>query len=538
MDISKLSFINFIDAHVSVVSEKYKAMCIAYFDAITSGKEDAYKKSADAQLAREKIYSNKDDFAKIKEFIAANTIDDSVLKRQLEILSLLYQAKQVDENKLQAVISLQNKIESEFSIFRAELNGKKVTENDIKEILANSTSSDEVQEVRLAGKTVGNAVFSDVIQIVKMRNEIAKELWYNNYHEMSLMLDEQNPEEISQLFDELDVLTRDAFIKEKELVDIYLANKFSIKKEELMPRHYQDPFFQEAPKIYSTNIDYYYKDKDIVELSRSYYNDLGMSVDDILSNSDVYEREGKYQHACCIHIDKMGDVRIVCNIKQNAKRMSTQLHELWHAVYDKYLDFTIPYILRDPAHTFTTEAIAMMFGRFATNPQWIQDMIWISDDEKLKISNNCFDTLRLEQLVFSRRAQVMYRFEKSMYEDPTQDLNILRRDLVEKYQMLQRPKGRDTPDRASKIHVSCYPCYYHNYLLWELLASQIYYHIIENVLHSSEYQFQSFFKNKNVGDYLKENIFAAGRVYPRNTMIEKATWEKLTPKYYAKQFVK
>ena len=42
--------------------------------------------------------------------------------------------------------------------------------------------------------------------------------------------------------------------------------------------------------------------------------------------------------------------------------MNTQLHELGHAVYDKFLDYdTTPYILCEPAHTFTTEAIAMMF---------------------------------------------------------------------------------------------------------------------------------------------------------------------------------
>jgi peptidyl-dipeptidase A len=46
---------------------------------------------------------------------------------------------------------------------------------------------------------------------------------------MSLKLDEQDPEEISKLFDELDTLTRDAFIKEKHAIDEYLAKKFNIE---------------------------------------------------------------------------------------------------------------------------------------------------------------------------------------------------------------------------------------------------------------------------------------------------------------------
>ena len=87
-------------------------------------------------------------------------------------------------------------------------------------------------------------------------------------------------------------------------------------------------------------------------------------------------------------------------------------------------------------------------------------------------------------MVFSRWAQVMFRFEKSMYEDPDQDLNRRWWELVEKYQLLKMPAGRNEPDWAAKIHIALYPCYYHNYLLGELLASQLLYHIAGPVLKS------------------------------------------------------
>jgi peptidyl-dipeptidase A len=217
--------------------------------------------------------------------------------------------------------------------------------------------------------------------------------------------------------------------------------------------------------------------------------------------------------------------------------MNTMLHEFGHAVYDKNIDTTLPFILRDPAHTFTTEAIAMIMGRFSSNPQWLKDMAGISEEEKMKIAETCFKTLRLEQLVFSRWAQVMYRFEKEMYKNPDQDLNKLWWDLVEKYQMMKRPEGRNEPDWATKIHIATYPCYYHNYLLGELLASQLYYYIVGNVIKSDDYKFQSFAGNREVGNYLKEKIFMPGSRWYWNEMVEKATGEKLTAKYYAKQFV-
>ena len=72
---------------------------------------------------------------------------------------------------------------------------------------------------------------------------------------------------------------------------------------------------------------------------------------------------------------------------------------------------------------------------------------------------------RNELLIFSRWCQVMLRFEKAMYENPDQDLNRLWWDLVEKYQMVKRPAGRNAPDYGSKIHIVSAPVYYHNYMM-------------------------------------------------------------------------
>ncbi len=148
-----------------------------------------------------------------------------------------------------------------------------------------------------------------------------------------------------------------------------------------------------------------------------------------------------------------------------------------------------------------------------------------------------FQSLRLEQLVFSRWAQVMYRFEKAMYEDPEQDLNALWWQLVEKYQMIRKPEGRDNPDWASKIHVALYPAYYHNYLMGELLASQLHSHICNSILKSENSKLEAYVGRAEVGTFLIDNIFKPGRTMLWNDMIENATGEKLTAKYYAEQFV-
>jgi peptidyl-dipeptidase A len=48
------------------------------------------------------------------------------------------------------------------------------------------------------------------------------------------------------------------------------------------------------------------------------------------------------------------------------------LHEFGHAVYDKYLGDDLPFFLRETAHTLTTEAVAMLMGRFSRNAAWLE----------------------------------------------------------------------------------------------------------------------------------------------------------------------
>jgi len=534
----KEELVEFIKKHDSVVIPLSKEVNLAYWNAAISGTEEDFNKAQELQLKLIKIFADTIALGKLESIKISGLIADSLLTRQLDLLYNQFLMAKADTSKLNAIVKLETEIERKFSIFRTELNGKKMTDNDVEEILRTSRDVTKQKEVWMAQKKIGRVVAEDVKKLVKMRNEVAREMGFRNYHSMQLTLSEQDPGVVTELFDELDTLTKKSFSKAKEDIDTYLVTYYKVKnKTELMPWNYQNRFFQEAPKIYDVDLSGYYTGKNLESLTASFFYGIGLPIDGLLKNSDLYEKEGKNQHAFCTSIDRLKDVRVLCNLKSNSYWMNTMLHEFGHAVYDYNIDTTLPFTLREPAHTFTTEAIAMIFGRFSSNPQWLHDIAGISGEEKLKIADNCFKTLRLEQLVFSRWAQVMYRFEKAMYADPNQDLNKLWWDLVEEYQMIKRPEGRDEPDWASKIHVALFPCYYHNYLLGELLASQLYYYIVDNIIQSMDYRFQSFAGKPEVGTYLRENVFSVGSKYYWNTMIEKATGEKLTAKYYARQFV-
>ena len=539
-DVKKMEqeFKTFAEAIENEIAPIYTKSAEAYWNASISGADEDFAKSAEYEKQFNSILADKEKFAELKKFKESGLIRDELLKRHLDRMYNVFLGNQVDTVKLNAVTELQTEIVKKYNEFRPEVGGKKISDNDVEEILKTEKNSKKLQEAWEASKKIAPVVAEDIIKLVKMRNEIAKELGFNNYHEMSLSLSDQKPEDIAQLFDELDQKTAAAFKELKAEIDAELAKKCNVKPEELMPWHYQNRFFQEAPAIYEINLDPYYEGKDLVELTKKYYTSIGMDINDMVAKSDLFEKEKKNQHAYCIDIDRnTKDIRVLCNVKDNSRWMETMLHEYGHAVYFKYHDPKLPWTLREPAHTFTTEAIAMLFGRMASSPSFMLEMGIINEEEKAKIEETAKKILRLQQLVFSRWSQVMYRFEKGLYENPDQDLNKLWWDLVEKYQMAKMPEGRNLPDWASKTHIASSPCYYHNYHLGELLASQLYYYIKDNVIKAPEGTETSFYGNADAGKYLIDKVFMPGAEYYWNDMIEKATGEKLTAKYYAKQFV-
>jgi peptidyl-dipeptidase A len=530
-------FQQFLTSYEDQVIPLTRESNLAYFMATTSGEDSLYKKLENLEIELSKIYANKADFEILKRIKKSNTIQDPQLKRQLDIIYNRYLEKQIDEEILEEIISMQTALEKKYSMFRSEFDGRKYTDNEIENILATSRNSRTLEKAWKASKQIGMEVVADVIKLVDLRNSAAKELGFDNYHSMQLLVNDQDPAQIDALFYELDSLTRDSFIQLKSDVDRFLSRRYRRRTSALMPWHYQNRFFQEAPKIYNVDLDQFFRTRDIVELTRKYFTSLGLPIDDLIAKSDLYEREGKYQHAYCTDIDRKGDVRVVCNVQPNQRWMNTMLHEYGHAVYDKFNDRDLPWTLRQPAHTFTTEAIAMLMGNFASNPNWIGELLEISGSRMNRVAADCESSLRLETLVFSRWAQVMYRFEREMYANPDQDLNKLWWDLVEEYQMIKRPAGWNNPDWAAKIHVALYPAYYHNYLMGNILASQFYFYIGREVLKSENITQQTFYNRKEVGQYFIEKVFKPGSLYHWNDMITQATGEKLTAKYYALQFL-
>jgi peptidyl-dipeptidase A len=526
----------FLDKYFEDFSKAELEQTTAYWKAANSGKKEDFDAFADKDLALKVLHSDATRYAALKEILAAKDTLDPLTSRALVVADLQFKQNQLPKDILEKMSREQAAIEQLFNTYRADLGGKKYSNNDLLEMIAKEKRSDRRKAIWEALKQVGVEVAPRLIALAKIRNQAAGILGYANFWDMQVRLQEHDPAMLVSLFAELEKLTDEPFRAMKARMDGELSRRFDVKPEEMMPWHYDNPFFQSPPPSAKVDLDAFYKGKtkeEIVEIGKKFYGDIGLPLGDIVDRSDYYEREGKDQHAFCIAMDRKGDVRSLLNVKPTCEWMETMLHESGHAVYYKGLDFSLPYNLRESAHIFTTEAVAMLFGALAQNPAWMVAYAG-ADEKKVKAAEpDILEQRRREQLLFARWSLVMLNFEKALYENPDQDLNKLWYDDVERFQLLHRPADRNAPDWAAKPHFTIAAVYYHNYQLGELFAAQLRATLAKMAKHEGPASTLSFNGRKDFGEFLRTKVFYPGMTRPWPQFVEEATGQPLSPAAYA-----
>jgi len=517
---------NFIKAHEAKVIPIYKNLTQAYWNLTTTGKK-VYQEELDKwQYEHDQIYANPEEYEQLREWKEAGNVSEPLLKRQVEVLYRAYLFHQEDPEILKERVKLEGELTSLFTNFRSYLRGKTVSENEINQILHDETDTGLRKEAWESAKAIGSEAAPKILRLTELRNHRAQALGFRHYFHLSLTAQELEESELFSLFSQITDLSENSYLEAKEQLDEELAQRFRTPVKDLRPWHYADPFFQDAPPRKDLNLDPFFEHSNLEAITRATYDAMGWDIQDILERSDLYERPGKNQHGFCLDMNREGDIRVLCNVRKNARWMGTLLHEYGHAVYDKYISRELPFTLRTPSHIFTTEAVALFMDRLIYHPDWLTRWAGIEPAKVHPLIQPLQDYQRLKMLIFTRWVMVVVNFERNLYENPQADLNTLWWDLVERYQKVPRPDERNAPDWATKIHIATHPVYYQNYLLGQWMASQM----EERILH------QAHRISPEAGAYLRENLFSLGARYNWRDTVKIATGSPLSPAAFARQF--
>ena len=498
----------------------------AWWAASTHASPDANRRKAELELTRRQLLADREAFAAVRD-ARARTRDEGAVARQLDVLHDAMLPNQVPEELRRRIVDLETDVEATFTSFRGELDGEPVADNAILDILRGSVDGGLRRRAWESSKQVGAAVAGRVRELARLRNEAARAVGSRDYFALSLAVGEMDEGRLLATLDEVDRHTAAPFAAWKDTLDEALAVRFGVARGELAPWHFDDPFFQDPPARGAVDLDPLFADADLEALTVRTYDGLGLDVRPVLTNSDLYGRDGKNQHAFCIDIDREGDVRVLCNVEPSERWMDTMLHEFGHAVYNRGVDPSLPWLVRDAAHALTTEGVAMLFGRLVRSLDWLDRVAGVPAAELDRLRRPLAAARRAALLVFARWVLVVTHFERRLYADPDTDLDTLWWDLVERYQRVRRPAGRHEPDWAAKIHLAVVPVYYQNYLYGELFASQL-----ERALTDRA---GGFVDRREAGRFLTDAVFAPGAAGRWDHLVEGATGEPLTASHLAAQ---
>ena len=523
-----------LDRHVRLRAPLEKSSREADWNLARTAEERWESESARLSAEIRRLLSDSGVFAQLTGMRSSARPADPDLDRQLELLWLDHAANQADPALLEELAGLEARAESTYSKFRPTLDGASATENEIRAILRDENDVARRRRAWEASKAAGPVVAPLVLVMARRRNWIAAGRGARDFFAMDLARQEIDERFLFEVLGRLEQLTDDPHRRLIERLFAQLARRFGIRPDEVRPWHLTDPFFQEAISPEGLDLARFYEGVNLEDLAREAFTRMGFDVAPILARSDLYPREAKNQHAFCTHVDRTtDDVRVLCNLRSDEYWADTILHELGHAVYDESLDPSLPWRLREASHTLTTEAIALLFGRLATNPDWMIRVLGAKATEVEAIRGKAREHARTRQLLFPRWVLVMTNFERALYGGASaEELGPLWWDLVERFQRVPRPDGRAEPDWACKVHVALAPVYYHNYLLGDLMASQL------DAWLTRELGTPFWFERRETAELLRSRLFRDGARRPWNEALRHATGESLDPAHYVEQFVR
>jgi peptidyl-dipeptidase A len=503
-----------------------QAQMLADWDAAIDASDEHERQLVEAAKRVDAVLAERERYEQLVEADRSGGAEGE-LARRVRLARLASEAGQRERALADRIIESEARLGSLFSRHRGQLRGLEVNDNEIAKVLRGSTDRGERREAWNASKSIGPHAAPLVRELAHLRNEAARALGYRDHFELSLTLDELDENWLLSLLDDLESRLSATWERTKAAIDDGQRERLGLAPgETLQAWDYADAFFQDAPAASDDPLEAALEHLDPVDVARAYFRALGDDVDGVLERSDLYPRDGKNQHAFCADIDRRHDVRVLANCEPGTRWLATMVHELGHAVYDLAIDSQLPWMLRQPAHTFTTEAIAMLHGRLVRDEAFLERFARVEPAIARDLRNA--EMQRRELLVFAPWVQVMTRFERELYRDPDQDLGAVWWQLVQRYQRVTPPAGPRPDDWACKIHIALAPVYYHNYLLGEVTASQLAYALARETGAPSP-----AVEPTAAGEFLRERFMRPGSSMRWDALIAHATDEPLTVDHLA-----
>ena len=165
----------FVDRIVAELEPLYHEHNEAVWRANITGDPAHEGESARLDAEIRKIFARKEPFRFLSDTLKAGGVADAALQRQLVLLHHSFQAHQIPPETIERMVKIEKGLESRFNNFRAELDGARVTDNQLLDVLRLENDSARRRRAWEASKQIGREVRGDLLELVGIRNAAARD---------------------------------------------------------------------------------------------------------------------------------------------------------------------------------------------------------------------------------------------------------------------------------------------------------------------------------------------------------------------------
>jgi peptidyl-dipeptidase A len=421
-----------------------------------------------------------------------------------------------------------------------------MTANQIDDILRKSRDLPERLRVWTASKEIGRLLKPGLVELIKLRNQVAREMGYHSYFALQVADYGMTVDEMMKLLDDALETTKPLYDGLHCFARHELAARFKRSPPRLIPAHWLgNRWAQSWPGLVeSANLDPLFKGataESIVKSAENFYVSLGFPKlpSSFWERSDLYPvpagvARKKNAHASAWDLDRAGDVRSLMSVEPNAEWFDTAHHELGHIYYFLSYDNRpeVPYLLRDGANRAFHEAVGEL-AKLASQQTPYLVKVGVMPEGKQPDPTEWLLQSALDSIVFLPfSAGTMSHFEHDLYEEELPPSEWQQRwwNDVATFQGVVPPGSRegDLCDACTKSHINDDPAQYYDYALATMIKFQLHDHICSKIL-KQDVRACDYSGSKEVGAFLK-GILSLGATRDWRTVIKEATGEAISPR--------
>lgn len=442
----------------------------------------------------------------------SNVLADKLLARRLELWHRCFLGGAIYADPEIAVV--ENTLQKRITDFRFTFEGKNITRAQISNRLREEKNPRRRHALwQVIGQLSAQAK-DDLLRLAKLRNTRAKKFGFPTYYSLALYLQSIDEEWLLTTLNVLEEQTRASF---QVFID---ASKKKLRVKEFRPWDFDIALRQAASLP-----DKYFPSDSVFSIIHKFEKAIGFPVD--MLPIKEYVKDIPYG-GLSLALSIPTDSRFLVNPTKGKSFYEVAFHEYGHSLQAVYTNVEHPVLkgyewipgAQCPAYT---EGVADFHREFTDHLQWLSRYT----KAKPKEIDKYLAGKGIPLLYRLRRLLKDFFIEYEMYKNPDQDIVALERAMYKKYLLVEMEK-RDPHLFAANIWYTSYPCYFQNYILAGMIATQL-----QEAL-SNRFGDE---KNSNpkVAQWTIDHLYAAGETIEWTERIREATGKSLETGAYLRK---